>query len=228
MDIFNVKNPIFPLCGIIISVITLFFGIFTARLEHIYIFYILLYILYLCFGYYKACLGIIPLTIFMVTIFAGLTYLTGQNIDNTMHAVNRSLAVTFAIIPGMSVSTTHFIRNLQMIKVPKIITLGLMIAANFFPLLYKEMKQIKDAMKTRGVNMLFNPKVLYRAFLVPLVVRMVNISDTLAISVETRGFTIDKSNVTVYKPLKFKFKDGLFCVIFLTLCIVSVIICVKQ
>ena len=44
-----------------------------------------------------------------------------------------------------------------------------------------------------------NPKIFYRAFLVPFVMRLVNISDTLSLSVETRGFSLEKVPYTVYK-----------------------------
>lgn len=221
METCNVKKPIYPLCGIAVSVATLFFGLFTAKFEGIYVFYAALFCLYLAFGYWKACLMAVPLAAVMVLLFAGLTYLTGHNMENTLYAVNRSLAVTFAVIPGLSVSSTQFIRNLQQIKTPKIIVLGMMIAVNFFPLFGKEMKQIRCAMKTRGVTFALNPKVFYRAFLVPLIVRIVNISDTLSVSVETRGFTTDKTPVTVYNPLKFELKDGLFVVLFVVAAVLS-------
>lgn len=47
----------------------------------------------------------------------------------------------------------------------------------------------------------------------PLVVRLVNISDTLALSVETRGFSADDKNYTVYRDVKFAVKDAAFAVI---------------
>ncbi|HQC54831.1 MAG TPA: energy-coupling factor transporter transmembrane component T [Clostridia bacterium] len=217
----NVKNPIYPLAGVAISVSTLFFGLLTAKLDGIYLFYIALFILYFVFGYWRACLAIIPMLIVMVGLFAGLTYLTGHNIENTLYAVNRSLAVTFAVVPGLAVPSTQFIRNLQQIKTPKVITLGMMIAVSFFPLFIKEMRQIREAMKTRGVTSALNPKVFYRAFLIPLIVRIVNISEILSISVETRGFTTDKSAVTVYNPIKFKFRDGLFITLFIIIAVLS-------
>ena len=50
----------------------------------------------------------------------------------------------------------------------------------------------------------------YRAFLIPLMVRLVNLSDTLALSVETRGFTTYPAPYTVYRPVYLQAKDGAF------------------
>lgn len=225
MERLNAKQPILPLLSMLASVATLVFGLVTAKTEHAYYFYAALFLIYLCLGYWRACLGIIPALIFTTALFAGITYLTGHNIDSTIYAVNRSFAVCFALIPGLSVSNTLFIRNLQQIKTPRIITLGMMISINFFPLLAKEMRQIREAMKTRGIASALNPRVFYRAFIVPLIVRIVNISDTLAVSVETRGFTVDKKTVaTVYNPVRFKIKDGFFAVLFASAAVISVIL----
>jgi energy-coupling factor transporter transmembrane protein EcfT len=65
-------------------------------------------------------------------------------------------------------------------------------------------------MKTRGAGSLLNPKVLYRAFLVPLVMRLVGISDTLSLSVETRGFTLGKVKYSVYKREVVALSDIIF------------------
>ena len=65
-------------------------------------------------------------------------------------------------------------------------------------------------MKTRGAGNVFNPKIFYRAFLVPLVMRLVNISDTLSLSVETRGFSLGGEPYTIYKREKIAAKDILF------------------
>ena len=48
---------------------------------------------------------------------------------------------------------------------------------------------------------------LYRAFLVPFVMRLVNISDTLALSVETRGFALGKVRYTIYKKENLAISD---------------------
>ena len=65
-------------------------------------------------------------------------------------------------------------------------------------------------MKTRGAGSLLSPGIFYRAFLIPLMVRLVNLSDTLALSVETRGFTTYPAPYTVYRPVHLQARDGAF------------------
>lgn len=65
-------------------------------------------------------------------------------------------------------------------------------------------------MKTRGAGSILNPKIFYRAFLIPLVTRIVDISDILALSIETRGFTLGKTMCTVYKKEYINVFDVLF------------------
>ena len=65
-------------------------------------------------------------------------------------------------------------------------------------------------MKTRGAGSILSPKIFYRAFLVPFVMRLVNISDTLSLSVETRGFSLEKAQYTVYKKERIYLSDIVF------------------
>ncbi len=167
MHNFNAKNPTYPLVGFAIAVLTLVFGLVFVENPNIVYFYIGLYILHLIFGNFKACLVVIPYTAIMASFFAFVTYIVAQDMESTMHAVYRSFAVCFTVIPGLSIPTVNFIKNLRQINLPKGVTLGAMITINFMPLFSKEMKQILSAMKTRGATSILNPQVIYRAFLIP-------------------------------------------------------------
>ena len=86
----------------------------------------------------------------------------------------------------------------------------MLIAMSFVPVLKGEIKRVREAMKTRGAGSILNPKIFYRAFLIPLVTRLVDISDTLALSVETRGFTLEKAKYTVYKKESICISDFIY------------------
>lgn len=104
------------------------------------------------------------------------------------------------------------------------LTLGMMITLTFFPLLGGEVKQVREAMKTRGAGSFFSPQIFYRAFLIPLVIRLVNISDTLALSVETRGFTKDADACSVYKTVTLRATDIVFLLAVLAGCVLVVVL----
>lgn len=219
MDKLNAKNPIYPLLGFFTSILTLSIGLIFVAHTNILFFFLGIYLLYMLFGNWRACLAVIPFLIFMGAFFGFTTYIVAHDMESTTHAIYRSFAVCFAVIPGLSISTTYFIKNLRQLNIPKSITLGMLITLNFIPLFRKEMEHIYDAMKTRGVVSIFNPKVLYRAFIIPLIIRIINISETLSLSVETRGFTLESTPTTVYQPLRFKTRDLLFSILFISIII---------
>ncbi len=137
------------------------------------------------------------------------------DVNEAYAAINRILAVCIAVIPGLALSPIILVRNFSALKLPRMLTLGMMITLTFFPLLGGEVRQVREAMKTRGAGSFLSPKIFYRAFLIPLVMRLVNISDTLALSAETRGFSNNTADCSVYKTVKLRAADILFLILVL-------------
>ncbi|MCR5523644.1 MAG: energy-coupling factor transporter transmembrane protein EcfT [Clostridia bacterium] len=204
------KSAVYPLLGIAVSVFVLIFGLITAAKDNrcCCIFLAGVFIVFLLTGFHRACLRVILPALAVAALFGLITYLSGRGFDKALSIGLRFIAIGIAVIPGMSIRPVDLTRNLNALKVPRGITLGMLIALNFTPLLKAEIKQIREAMKTRGTGSIINLKILYRAFLIPLVMRLVNISDTLALSVETRGFTLEGNDVSVYKKVSPRIKDG--------------------
>lgn len=213
MGTLKVKNPVYPVLSVISAVVILVVGLVTAKTAASTFSAAGVWLLFLAFGYWKSCLAVLPFALIMSAIFCGITYALSKDAVSTFAAANRILAVSVALIPGLALEPMLLVRNLSGLRAPRMLTLGMMIALGFFPLLRKETQRIREAMKTRGAGNALNPKIFHRAFLVPLVVRLVNISDTLALSVETRGFSADDKNYTVYRDVKFAVKDAAFAVI---------------
>lgn len=224
MGSLKVKTPIYPLLSVLSSVIILVFGLITAKSVVSSIYLAGVWLLFLVFGYWKSCLAVLPFAAVMSGIFCGITYAISKDITTTYAAANRIVAVCVALIPGIALEPVLMVRNLSKLRAPRMLTLGMMIALSFFPLLGKETGRIREAMKTRGAGNALNPRIFHRAFLVPLVVRLVNISDTLALSVETRGFSADDKNYTVYRDVRFTWKDAIFALILVAGSVVTVII----
>lgn len=211
-------NPrsVYPLLGIITSIFIMVIGLITAKQVASLIFVISVWILLLAFGYWRACLAILPIAAGLSLILAGLTYMISQDLGAAQAAVSRILAVCVAVVPGLSLSPILLVRNASSLKLPRSLTLAMMISLNFPHLLSAEIRQVREAMRSRGAGSILNPRIFYRAFLIPLIVRLVNISDTLSISVETRGFTTD-SNIpySSYKNIRFTARDALFSILLL-------------
>ncbi|MGI6782166.1 MAG: energy-coupling factor transporter transmembrane component T [Acholeplasmataceae bacterium] len=209
------KKPIYPLISLLSSIVVFIVGVIFAKDEKILWFFLGLSILYIIFGYWKQLLLIIPITIIMILIFGGITYLVGGKLPETKYAIARVLALMLSVIPNMAINPSDLIRSMKKIKISKKITLGFMIGFSFIKVFKEEVRRIKQAMKTRKTNA-SNIKVFYRAFLIPLISRIDDISDTLSISIETRGFSFDKTKTTSYKDIKIHFKDILYLLLVIT------------
>lgn len=207
------KKNFYPLFAIISSLLIMVFGLISARSINGSYFLIGAFVWLIVFGCYKQCLKVLPLFIVLGGVFALIAYFTShKNPLAALAMVNRFGAVFLAIVPGMSIQAVAMTRNLSALHTPRGITLGMLIVMSFIPVLTTEIKRVREAMKTRGAGSLLNPKIFYRALLIPLVTRLVDISDTLALSIETRGFTLEKGNYTVYKKENVNIYDILYLI----------------
>ena len=115
-------------------------------------------------------------------------------------------------VPMVSLPPINLTRCMTQLKCPHILTLGMLVVVRFVPVLIGEVRRILEAMKTRGVRLTLNPTCFYRAFLIPLIMRLANISEILALSLETRGFDIKDKDTVVYRPVRFTLRDAAFSV----------------
>ena len=211
MTFFRFKTKLYPLIAIAASLFVIIFGLVTARNKNL-CWYLLGVLVWLCvFGCVKGVLKMLPAFVVFGGAFAGIAYASaGGDWQAALSMLNRFGALFLGAALSMSVAAVRMTRSLSQVHTPRAITLGMLISMSFVPMLKGEIKRVREAMKTRGAGSVFNPKILYRAFLVPLVMRLVNISDTLALSVETRGFTLGGSMYSVYKKEYPAISDVLF------------------
>ena len=211
MSFWSFKKKIYPLLVFVVSIFFIVFGLVMARNENFIWFLLGAYVWLFIFGCKKGCLHMIFPFIVAGGIFGVIAYFAyGRDFTAALAMVNRFGAVFLAIALGMSIEPIDMTRNLSTLKMPRGVTLGMLIATSFPPVLGAEIKRVREAMKTRGAGSVLNPKIFYRAFLVPFVMRLVNISDTLSLSVETRGFSLEKVPYTVYKKEIVCLSDVLF------------------
>lgn len=211
MSFWSFKKKIYPLLVFVVSIFFIVFGLVMARNENFIWFLLGAYVWLFIFGCKKGCLHMICPFIVAGGIFGVIAYFAyGRDFTAALAMVNRLGAVFLAIAFGMSIEPIDMTRNLSTLKATRGVTLGMLIATSFPPVLKAEKQRVREAMKTRGAGSILNPKIFYRAFLVPFVMRLVNISDTLSLSVETRGFSLEKVPYTVYKKEKICISDIIF------------------
>ncbi len=211
MTFFRVKTKLYPLIAIAASLFVIIFGLVAARNENL-CWYLLGVLVWLCiFGCFRGVIKMLPAFVVFGGAFAGIAYASaGGDLAAALSMLNRFGALFLGIALSMSIAAVRMTRSLSQVHTPRAITLGMLISMSFIPMLKGEIGRVREAMKTRGAGSVLDPKILYRAFLVPFVMRLVNISDTLALSVETRGFTLGGSLYSIYKKEYPALSDVLF------------------
>ena len=221
MSFLQYKKNLNPIVALIIMV----FGLVMSTKTECSYFLIGTTLWLVLFGCYKQLYKLLIVFILFGGFFAIIAYFTmGRNLSAAISMLNRFGTVFLAIVPSTSIQAVAMTRNLSQIKVPRYITLGMLITMSFIPVLKVEIKRVREAMKTRGAGSLLNPKIFYRAFLIPLVTRIVDISDTLSLSVETRGFTSGKSKYTIYKKETINILDIMYLLGFVVSIVLMVVL----
>ncbi len=204
------ENILYPLTGLLSAVAILLSGLVFAKEPLCPVLLAGIFLWLLLFGCRRACLRVLLPMLLVGGIFAGITYAASGDGQSALGMMDRTVAVFLAVIPGMSMTPVQMTRCLSSLRAPRAVTLGMLIALSFVPLLTLEIRRVREAMATRGAGSLLSPQILYRAFLIPLITRLVNISDTLSLSVETRGFTLDSRDYSIYHLQRFCLKDALY------------------
>lgn len=211
MTFFHWKKNIYPIIAVLTSIAIIVFGLIFCKTVACSCFLIGLFAWLVLFGCGRACLKAIPMFVVVGSLFTWIAYeSSGNDVVSALGMANRFGAIFLALAPGMSIEPVAMMRSLSTIKTPRAVTLGMLIVSSFMPVLKAEIGRVREAMKTRGAGSILNPKIFYRAFLIPLVTRLVDISDTLALSIETRGFTLGNAKYTVYKKEPISISDVAF------------------
>lgn len=213
-DQFQASRPVHPLAAFFTTLFTLAAGMICSRTPFLFVYIAVLAVLFLFYGFYMAVLMLtLGMGVFGV-IAGGVTALINGTLDQFWITPARCLLVGVCVVPMLSTPPAQLARSLNQLKFPRLMTLGMLITVRFIPILYTEIWQIRDAMRSRGLDTRWyspawlRPSNLYRAFLVPLIMRAVSISDTLSLSVETRGFDPGRKDATIYRPVSFTARDA--------------------
>ena len=219
LETFEVKKLFYPLISFSVSVIVLIFGMLFSKNLLAFAFATAIFVLYSAFGLFKSAWKMTVAMAICGLIIGGLSFLTNRSLDAFWQTLLRMILLGLCAVPMVSTSPCDLTRCLAKLKCPRVITLGMLVTLKFIPVLVGEIKQIWEAMKVRGANMnWYRPSCIYRAFIIPLVMRIIGISDTLSLSLETRAFTLDDSTSSVYKVIKIKARDFVFLACVIVLC----------
>ncbi len=216
----NPKKNIHPILSLIFSLVLFVTGLLFVKKPWFWVYLASFLVLLLLFRFGKTMLRLIPFVLVFGALMAGLTAINGKPSD-VLYAFYRVLALALAAVLSISVKPIRLVRAFNQLKVPRWISLGLLIVIRFMQIFYEEIQQIRQAIILRGIRFVQTPLLWSRAFFIPLIVRVLSISEGLAISLETRAFSTELEG-TSYETIAFEKRDRLFAALF-SACLVSFI-----
>ncbi len=206
------EKNIHPILSLVFSVMLFVTGLLFVKKPWFVIYVATFLVLLLLFHFGRTMLRTIPFVLIFGALTTGLTAINGKPSD-VLYAFYRVLALALAASLSISVKPIRLVRAFNQLKVPRWISLGLLIVIRFMQIFYEEIQQIRQAIVLRGIRFSETPLLWNRAFFIPLIVRVLSISEGLAISLETRAFSTELEG-TSYETIAFKKKDWLFAALF--------------
>lgn len=211
MESLHVEKPIYPLLSLISSILIFIVGLLVSKEMTLVYFLLALTVIYFLFGYIKILARAVPIFFVIGAIIGGGSALSSGDYLTAVQTAGRILLLAYSSVIMVGLPPIALIRNLVQLKFPRVLTLGMLATIRFVPMVIGEAKNIREAMKTRGAALSWrNLTVVYRAFIIPFIMRIMSISDIMAISIETRGFVLTDNSATAFREVKFTLRDLLF------------------
>jgi energy-coupling factor transport system permease protein len=174
----------------------------------------LMVVLYMALA--RLLLRLLPFILFYLlssSVLIGLLFLlSGRSIQ--VELATLIFAKFFAhIFSGLVLAFTTAPRKmaatLKQLRLPQKLLFIFILALRLFPVIIKEYRYILDSLRLRNQPvidvLLFRPQLV----VFPILVRSVKLSDELALSAETRGFSMDKIRIPL-QAMRFGKRDLLF------------------
>ncbi len=207
MDRLQVKNPLYPLVCLFSAIALLVVGLMYAKHPLYPLFLLAVCLLYCAFGLWRVTIKCVLVFIPVSAVFALFSLLFQRSPMIAAQMAGRVMLIGVSAIPMVTLPPINLTRSMDKMGASRLLTLGMLIAIRFVPVVGDELRRVREAMRTRGVRGSF-----YRAFIIPVMIRLVNLSDTMALSLETRAFSTGDEEVSIYKSVQFRARDAIYCI----------------
>lgn len=202
------SRQIYPLLALVLGTLLLVVGLIVSTANWFWLFLLALALLFCCFSLGRALLRLLPALVPCALFVFGIALLAGTP-EKALQNSLRTFLFGLSALLTLSVEPVRLVRNLNQLRVPRALTLALLIVLRFVAVMRVELRRIRTAMRTRGAAAsLWRPQVLYRALIVPLVGRLFSISDLLSDSLEVRAFSLEAPYES-YKQVRPRLRDAL-------------------
>jgi len=227
-DSLSAKKQIYPPAAFAVSIITLICGMAISKSYVAYAFAAALFLLFTCFGMFRGLWKITLGAVVCGCVIGGLAFLTSKNPASFYQTAVRAIILGICAVPMAATEPARLTRCMNQLKCPRYITLGMLITLRFIPFTVSEIKRIREAVKVRGLGVKVEGGYLYRTFFLPLIMRIIGISDSLSLSLETRAFDVSDNNATVYGKVSLHVRDAVFVCLGVLICALAGVIVWKM
>ncbi|MDD7266861.1 MAG: energy-coupling factor transporter transmembrane component T [Lachnospiraceae bacterium] len=217
------SNGIYPPLMLLISLLWLIVGMSVVDHKGCIGYLAVLVVLYLVYGYGRTLWRMLPVLLILCLISLLLSLPSGDTVK-ILRAVYRMALLGLTAVGPIGIEPIKLVRAMNRLGVSRGLTAGLLVALRFMRVLGVELGRIRRAVRLRGITVRRQPKLLYRALIVPFTVRLIGLSDTLTLSLETRGFRVDDQSFTMFEEVRMRRRDWSFAGLAAVLCTAAVMI----
>ncbi|MDO5696070.1 MAG: energy-coupling factor transporter transmembrane component T [Eubacteriales bacterium] len=204
----RVKTPLYPIICILSGLLIFFTGLLFVKQPWFPLYLLAVALLYTAFGYFFIFMKAALIFAVIGGITFGLTVIFWPT-ENALQNFYRIFILGISAVPTISLPPIHLVRCMNQLHVPRWLTIGLLICIRFFYVMGTEIARIRMAMRVRNIRGAWHPKVWYRAVLIPFMMRLFSISDMLALSLETRAFSM-RAPASIYRRIHVRGRDILY------------------
>lgn len=214
-DSLREEKALHPLLSLVLSIPIFLVGIPLVPLPLFWVYPVSFSLLFLLFGYGKVWLKITLFGLPFLLLSSLLTLIGAPPLRALQNGLRMYLLLLAATLT-LPIEPLRLMRSLNQIRFPRPVSIGILISLRFLHVLKEDFRRIRIAMKTRSATGFLRPGVVYRAFLMPLIMRVFTLSDLLSVSLETRAFSVNGAS-TSYEKIVWKTRDSLFLLLTLIL-----------
>ena len=204
----RIKLTLLPIVG--------FTSFFISDTILLFVLIVFAFFLYLYSGMWKRAVRFILFFVLLYCIELGISKFSEASIVFAIYmfiyfASRMTLIAMFGGYITRTTSVSEMLEALNRMKVPRSIGIPFSVLLRFVPTIKIELKALKENMKIRGIVTsrffsLLHPIKYIEYTLVPLLMRMIKISDELSASALIRGLDSDEKRVTLTE-LQFRCAD---------------------
>jgi energy-coupling factor transport system permease protein len=203
----SVAQPLHPLLSVACAAVALTFGLLLRDATTLLTFVAGLGLIFMMVGYGVLLARIARIVIPLAALIGVLAALFGGGVSGGLMTFGSISLLGLTIAFAWTIDPTQLARALRQAGAPPLVALSLLITVRSIPTLVGEAVRIRDAMRVRGLSLRHTPlRILYRALVVPLLIRVLTLSESLALALETRAFTGDPC-ATIYRPVALHGRD---------------------